>query len=89
MSGKVVGFLGQLVPVPDGEPVSEIVKMLEWALVEARNGNMRAVAIAYVIHDGTASPMTASQFYAVSGNGRYLENAVMMLVRAVGNWLDS
>lgn len=88
MSDKVVGLLGRPVPIPKGEPVPEIVKMLEWALNEASNGNMTAVGLAYVIHDGTASPMRWAQFFAASGDGCLLENAVMTLFRAVGKWLD-
>lgn len=85
---KVVGLLGRPVPVPKGEPVPEIVEMLEWALNEARNGNMRAAGLAYAIHDLTSSPMAFARFFAAPGEGQLLENAVMVLFRWVGRWLD-
>lgn len=36
-----------------GQPVPEIVELLEQALASAKSGDMRAFALAYVIEDGT------------------------------------
>jgi hypothetical protein len=74
--------------VPIGEPVPDIVEFLEGVLVEAKNGNIRAVSCAWVIADGTDSPMTQCGFKAEIGRGRYLESATAALKRSIGRWLD-
>ena len=49
MSGTVIGIGGKAVAF--GEPVAEIVKLLEDVLEEAKTGRLRAVAIASVRQD--------------------------------------
>lgn len=73
---------------PIGEPVADIVAFLEGVLAEARNGNIRAVSCAWVVDDGTQSPMTQCGFKAEIGRGRYLESATAALKRSIGRWLD-
>lgn len=55
MGEKVVALPGYRVPLPKGEPVAPIVEQLESLLMKAKDGSVRAVAVAYVIDDGTAA----------------------------------
>lgn len=54
---KVVAFAGCTIPHVAGEPVPEIVELLETALEEARQGQLRGLAICKVIEDGTDAPI--------------------------------
>lgn len=72
MTGKVVPLPGYTVPEPRGEPIPCIVEELEKALNEARNGNMRAFALCYVVDDGTAAKILQSRFAAAAGAWRDL-----------------
>lgn len=86
---KIVSMQGTpLEMAPIGEAVPDIVAFLEGVLTEARNGNIRAVSCAWVIDDGTASPMTQCGFRAEIGRGRYLESATAAIMRSIGRWLD-
>lgn len=87
-SENVIPMPGFSLPDPFGEPVPDIVAQLEWALAEAKSGNFRACAIAFVLDDGTQSPHTSYKMCISPGNGRYLENSINRLSRAMGRWLD-
>ena len=85
---KVVPLWGCSVPTPHGEPVPAIVEELEKALNEARNGNMRAFALCYVVDDGTAAKILESRFAAVAGAWRDLWFEFGALHRKLGKAID-
>ena len=87
--GKIVSMRGEPLEMSAiGVAVPDIVEFLEGVLAQARNGNIRAVSCAWVIDDGTQSPMTQCGFKAEIGRGRYLESASSALMREIGRWLD-
>lgn len=79
---------GHAVPTPHGEPIPYIVEELEKALVEARNGNMRAFALCYVVDDNTAAKILQSRFYAAAGAWRDLWFEFGALHRRLGRAID-
>lgn len=85
---KVVPMRGYDLPAPYGEPVPVIVEELEKALNEARNGNMRAFALCYVLDDGTAAKVLHSHFAAVPGAWRDLWFEFSALHRRMAKVID-
>lgn len=88
MSEKVVGLRGRPLAFAIGEPVPLVVDLLEWALAEAKSGNMRAVAMVWVIDDKSPSPLVGNGFEVEDGRGRHLDSAVHELTRRVERWID-
>lgn len=85
---KVVSFNGCQIPVPHGEPIENIIEVLEKALIEARNGNLRAFAIVQIIEDGTELANCSHDFYSISGKWRDLWAEFGRLERALGKTMD-
>lgn len=85
---KVVSISGGEVTAFRGEPVPKVIEDLEWALREAKSGNMQGLAMAYVIADGTGCPITSGVFAHAQGSGRLLDSAIHGLQRSFGRYLD-
>lgn len=86
-SPKVVTLGGHKAYLP-GEPVKEIVDLLEKALEQARSGNMRAVALAFVLCPDTSYPIIDGDFWADACRGRDLYASIGQLTRRIERWLD-
>ncbi len=84
---KVVGFRGAKAYAP-GEPISEVVQIIEAALEEAKSGNVRAVAITYVIACDTSAPVLCEGFWGESGRARELYMGMGKLMRRIERWID-
>jgi hypothetical protein len=55
-SAKILTLHGENLWLP-GEPVVNLVALLERALAEAKSGNMRACTMAWTIDDGSNQPI--------------------------------
>ena len=86
-SAKIVGFRGNKAYSPS-EPIDEIVEELEKILAEAKSGNVRACAVAYVICHDTSLPILHDNFYAEMGKARDLYMSLRSLVRSIERWID-
>lgn len=90
MSDNVVPLHGsdRLLTAP-GEPIPKLIEELEWALKEAKSGNMQGLAMSYVICDGTACPMTECLYVHARGTARLLDSAIHLLQRKFGRYIDA
>ena len=88
MTAKLLSLRkGQPAPEP-GKPIDDIVRDLEAALAEARNGNMRAFALVYVIVADSSMPNIQNTFYAELGRARDLWMEIGRMTRRVAKWID-
>jgi len=88
MADNVEPFPGCQVPSPYGEPVEAICAMLRDYLRRAEAGEIRAIAIASVIQDGTDATLVLNDFHATAGMGFDLYAALGRLSRKYSAWLD-
>ena len=85
---NVVTMPGLNDPAVPGEPVVEVVAVLEHYLERAQRGEVTAVGIATVISDGTPIPYTSTAFKRASGTVYILESAINRLKRTFDDYLD-
>lgn len=75
---KVVSLHGGAVQTPYGEPVAEIIDLLEEALADARSGRVRAIGICYSLEDGDPQPLVKTCWH---NEPRTLPNLLLALTR--------
>ena len=79
MSEKVVALPGYSIPTPQGEPVPEIVMVLEDLLQRANSGGMRAFAFSWV-EDAPSERMTFDGWRVTVGTSDSLIAATSRLL---------
>jgi hypothetical protein len=86
-SAKILTLYGENLWLP-GEPIVNLVALLERALAEAKSGNMRACAMAWTIDDGSNQPIRFDEFAISSGHWASLWTAYCRLGRRIAKEID-
>lgn len=85
---KVVALPGYSVPVPQGQPVANVVAILQEFLDKANAGLVVAVAVAVVLKPDTSGEMIQNDFTASCGQSWNLESSINSMVRKFAKVID-
>lgn len=87
--GDVVALPGYSIPTPKSEPVKSVVEALKEYLSKAEAGQIRAIGLAIVFHDGFSEKSIETDFTADAGCAWLLDTAIGRLKRRFEDHIDN